>query len=198
VGLVSRVKNVEKGFNLIETLLALVVIVAISAGAVIVSHHVEKNHLKASESTSKTTTQTTPPSSQSTASVLSQNATNSSRKTDVAEILAAVNEYISNNNGTLPKSTATGSTANALLVCDTHCTASNSSKASLGFYTPPKVVFHAYASSLTIPDDSTVYIVTGATCSANNSIGTPVNSVSTLALYALQNGSSITQQCQVS
>lgn len=194
----SRLKNGEKGFNLIETLLALVIIVLISWGALVVAHHAEKKHLKASESTSSTTAKTTPSRSQSTASVLSQNAANSSRKNDVAAILAGVNEYISNNNGTLPKTTATGSTANTLLVCDTHCTASNSSKVSLGFYTPPKVIFHAYASNLTIPDDSTVYIVTGATCSPNNTIGTPVSGVSTLALYALQAGSGITQECQSS
>lgn len=192
----SRVKNSEKGFNLIETLLALIIIVVVSYGAVVVAHHIRTNHLKTNESTATTTK--TAQSSQDTANVLSQNAANSSRKNDVAAILAAVNEYISNNNGTIPKTTATGSTANTLLICDTHCTSSNSSKANLAFYTPAEVTFHSYASNLTIPDDKTVYIVTGATCNPNNTIGTPVEAVSSLTLYALQNGSGIKPQCQVS
>jgi len=191
---VNRRTSNEGGFNLLETILALILIVVVCSIAISVADHIHSEHMKARETTAKTTTRSP---AQSTGSVLSQNAANNARKNDAAAILATVSEYLVNNNGTLPKTTATGATANKLLICDTHCNSGNSSSASLDFYTPAKVTFQSYASNLTIPNDNTVYIVTGATCSPHNTIGTPVNSTSTLVLYALQNGSGMTQQCQV-
>jgi hypothetical protein len=130
---------------------------------------------------------------------VSQNADNTKRQQDASIILSAINEYISNNNGALPRTASQGSTSHTLLLCSGTCTSSNSSTANLGFYSSSKVSFHAYTSNLTVPDNETVYIVNQATCTNDSTIGTQATSgISTVVLYAAQDSSSIKQQCQAS
>jgi hypothetical protein len=133
-----------------------------------------------------------------TSNNISQNTNNTARQQDASTILSAINEYISNNNGALPQTASPGTTSHTLLLCSGSCTSSNSSSAKLGFYSPTKVSFRAYASNLVAPDDETVYIVNGATCTNDSAIGTQSSGVSEVVIYASQNGSDIKQQCQAS
>ena len=133
---------------------------------------------------------------------LQRNSRNTSRKSDVANILAAVNEYVSNNNGTLP---TTCSGTNPVQVGP----AATGSQAKVGYYTGGCVtsgvasgqveILAAYSAiaALNAANKDYVIIVPAAQCSGG---GTTAGGARQLAaVYEIENGSaSYAPQCQES
>ena len=131
---------------------------------------------------------------------LQRNAANTSQKNDVAMVVSAVSNYVSHHNGMLPTTTVPDSTAGTLDICGAGCTDSNKVTVTLSYFksTTTAVLFHSYASNLTVPDSETLYIVDNAACKSGNSgIGTQTSSgtVSAAFLYASTSGSGLVQQC---
>ncbi len=127
---------------------------------------------------------------------LQRNAHNTSIKNDVAGILAGMNEYSDNNNGTLP--TAAGTVANSKfkLGPNTTCAATdNCVTVKVGYV--DTVSSPTSAVSTTAPALGTVKIFTKATCAGTND-NTPTGGGSGrqfVAFYTLEGGS---VQCQAS
>jgi len=131
---------------------------------------------------------------------LQRSSRNTQRKNDAAAISGAVANYISNNGGSLPSVTNPDANANTIDICAAAACpgAANKETAKLGYYanTTVAVSFHAYAANLTVPDASTVYIVAQHGCnSSNTGLDATVNPRTAAILYALENGSTTTQQC---
>jgi TM2 domain-containing membrane protein YozV len=129
---------------------------------------------------------------------LQQNARNIERTADVKAIAAGISLYESNSSGKLPASIAEGPSIKDLDICGTSCT-SGSSTGKLSFFSAANIQFHGYKDNLTVPNDSTVYIVEDATC---NSVTNALQSVSgnqnsVAILYSTESPPhGIKQQCQ--
>lgn len=120
---------------------------------------------------------------------LQRNSRNTQRKNDVSSVLAAVSNYISNNGGTLPTTTAASGTD---VVIKTGVTGANTETAKLGFYAPANVTI-ATAAPATFPDEKSVVVVTGFNCNGTNTdigVATPRTAA---ALYTIESG---VKQCQ--
>lgn len=168
-------------------LLSVIVLVFIIFIVLLVSHH-----SKPAQKTLRTTSAPT-----NILSPLQINARNVSRKNDVSSILSGIAEYISNNNGTLPFSTAQGSKYNTLSICGSDCSSTYSSTITLQYYPnkPSVVSFRNYVANLKVPNADTVYIVAGASCnSASTALGaTQPRNVA--VLYGIEQNNSFVQQC---
>lgn len=124
---------------------------------------------------------------------LQRNAHNTSAKNDVSGLLGAMNEYVNNNNGTVPtKVTANGQNAvqfGGATACGT--AGANCSDAKIGYYTSGQVTLST-AFTNAFPA-SGVKIVENATCNGNTpAAGTGRNYV---ALFTLEGGA---QECTAS
>jgi prepilin-type N-terminal cleavage/methylation domain-containing protein len=131
---------------------------------------------------------------------LERNAHNTSAKNDVSSVLAGMNEYVNNNNGTLPIAQASlgsgttgyiGDNGNALTCSGTTSTV-NCAQVKVGYYDASKVSIVTTApSTLTLGN---VYIVLGASCNGNAvSAGTSPRGYA--ALYLLEGNA---KECQAS
>lgn len=122
---------------------------------------------------------------------LQRNARNTSRKSDASNTLAAINTYVSNNNGTAPSSQANITSAIG--------------SAKLGYYTAANVFYSA-----TIPTASTtsgatgtnaivttesVSFVPGATCNGNTPTTTGASARAYAVVYEVETGGTPTEQC---
>lgn len=123
-------------------------------------------------------------------------AQNNAREVDANEIVAAMGNYISNYNGTLPQSVGSES-ATVLDICAARCD-ENKTTADLRYYKPGAVSLQAYAAGLTVPDAQTIYVVNGATCNqAKDGLGGKVSTgqVAVVVLYGLAASSGVQQKC---
>jgi len=127
---------------------------------------------------------------------LTQNAGDVARKTDVAQILAGISNYVASHSGNLPDQTAAGNGPDTILLCGGRCTPASEMPVSLSHYknTPQAVSFHAYAKDLKVPDAETVYIVGNTSCNGD-SLGATNQPSRAAVLFASPNGSSLKQQC---
>ncbi len=148
---------------------------------------------------------------------LQRSARNTQRKNDVAGIASAIANYIDNNGGTLPTSTAPSGTTTVLI--GTGCTTGgagtgsctgNSESVKLGYYVPSKVQYYSGTNAAANDNIATlgvtgaagttnyseyVLIVNGWTCnSANTALGSP-NDRTAAVLYQLE-GAGNSYECQ--
>lgn len=124
---------------------------------------------------------------------LQRNAHNTSAKNDVAGLLGAVNEYVNNNNGSVPATAASlGTSSNNTATVGGSGT--NTAEAKLGYFTPDKVSIVNYTSGVTQSGDQTrVVIVLGASCDGLNAESAASRNY--VALFTLEGGA---KQCQAS
>lgn len=129
---------------------------------------------------------------------LQRSSRNTQRKNDAAAIGGAIANFISNNGGTLPGSAGTDSTdANSVDFCaGATCPSAtaNFEVAKLGIYLPANVTLGSSAAPGN-QTNSTVYVDKGYSCNSTNT-GVGAASTRTAAiLYAIESGSSVSQQC---
>jgi prepilin-type N-terminal cleavage/methylation domain-containing protein len=128
---------------------------------------------------------------------LQRNSRNTQRTNDAGNILSSMSEYVGNNNGRLPATTAAGGTSgtgNTLTVGDTN---SNQLSVNLGYYDAADIDIVDYTSGMTnttTTDSATV--VKQAHCS-DSTIGDPVDGTtrSVVIIYTLEEDS---KQCRES
>jgi prepilin-type N-terminal cleavage/methylation domain-containing protein len=128
---------------------------------------------------------------------LQRNSRNTQRKDDVAGALAAVSEFVSNNNGTLP--TVACGAGNPYSMSTGTCASPTGSKAEFkqGYYTAPPAVtaVGSYTVPGAVPD--TLAIVTNAKCNAtNNPTATGASTRGVVAVYGLDSGGALVWACQ--
>lgn len=118
---------------------------------------------------------------------LQRNARNTSRKQDVANIMAGISEYVNNNNGNLPGGkTDSGNT----LTFTAQGGGGNTVPVSLGFYAPSDVSLTFYTSGMT--NNSTVdnvRLITEAKCDPDDTdVGEPIagSDRSIIAMYRVE------------
>jgi len=121
---------------------------------------------------------------------LQRNAHNTSAKNDVSGILGGVNEYVNNNNGSLPAGVS--GSGNALTI-GTAASGINTAAVKLGYYDAGNVTLVTTVG--TAPTVGNVQIVLKASCSGNAPV---VNSATTprgyAAWFALEGGAVVCQQ----
>jgi prepilin-type N-terminal cleavage/methylation domain-containing protein len=126
---------------------------------------------------------------------LQRNARNTQRSTDAGNILSAVTEFVSNNNGNLPADGGTSGTGNALTIGGT---GSNTIPVNLGYYTAANISIASLAAGTTNGTNTTttdtIVVMKRAACSTTN-IGTPV-SASTRSLVILYTLETDAKQCR--
>lgn len=124
---------------------------------------------------------------------LQRNSRNTQRTNDVANILGAVGEYVSNNNGQLPDpgeaSAKTGD--NTVLIIGDAAT-SNEVEVSLGYYEAGDITL---ADSVDVVTADTVRVITSAMCNGTTATTTGAPSRGYVASYMLETNS---QQCRES
>src|SRR5579859_1056694 len=125
---------------------------------------------------------------------LQSNARNQQRKSDVANLLAGMNEYVNDNQGTLPDTIAIAADGTTTF-SQASGAGSNVQGAKVGFYkTTANVTITATVSNTTpatAPTDKVV-IITGATCTANQAVAG--SSRAFAATYWIEPGN--VEQCQ--
>ena len=154
---------------------------------------------------------------------LQRSARNTQRKNDVGGIATAVANYIDNNGGTLPDSTAPSGSSTTNVLIGTGCSTAtnsctgNSETVKLGYYAPGHVVFYpngpgGTASPAPAANDNIsallsaasvtstnyqeyVLIVDGYACNSTNTGIGNANTRTAAVLYALE-GSGNTYECQ--
>jgi prepilin-type N-terminal cleavage/methylation domain-containing protein len=111
---------------------------------------------------------------------LQRNSRNTQRKNDISNMVAAINEYTTNNSGVAPTSAATLTTALA------------NNKYAYYNATPPA----AYnAGALANPNNDTVTVAIGAKCSAGDAVAGSARAIA--LLYSIEaNGGTNTKACQ--
>ncbi len=124
---------------------------------------------------------------------LQRNARNTQRRTDAGNLLSAVSEYVSNNDGGIPAAQANlGSGNSATLGTGTGI---NTVQIKLGYYTANNlsVATQGTYGAENKTDKDTMVVVTAATCSGNNpAAGSPRNFV---IVYTLESDA---KQCRAS
>jgi hypothetical protein len=129
------------------------------------------------------------------ATTVPRSAPHPTRQRDINSIVAALGKYINAHPGQAPSSTK--AEAQKLLICGKKCGAHKTS-ATLSVYDPSHVKFHKYAKGLSVPDASTVYIVSGATCQKDRgSIGGHAHGKHPfpVLLYDLPSSSGVRHKC---
>lgn len=123
---------------------------------------------------------------------LQRNSRNNQRTTDVANILGAVGEYVSNNNGQLPDTDAIGAKGTDNTVVVIGGDGDNQVEVNLGYYEASKILLKSTVEDV---DQETVRIVTAATCDGTGASKTGAPSRGYVASYMLETNS---QQCRES
>jgi Tfp pilus assembly protein PilV len=184
----KTLKN-QKGFTLIEALLIILILVVIGGIGYMVYHN---DHKTKAVTTSNTAAKAT--TSRSSASQVTENSDNAVRANDANSLLAAFSNFQANNEGAPPTTVTAAGSSTAYLCASTTCDSTNSSVVNLGFYKPQNISI-SIGEHLTVPDDKTVYISGAAGCVNKTTAEHTNDAASTVVLYALQNGNTITQQC---
>lgn len=114
---------------------------------------------------------------------------------DVNLVAGAVGQYAAANNA-LPGRLAESN--GSLVLCGATCTSSAYEVGGFNVYQPSNIKLVAYVPNLTVPSQSTMYLVSGAKCAGNGAIG-GVNTAprSMVILFAAVNGSSAAPRCVV-
>ncbi len=161
--------------------IALIALVILGGAAYFALHKTSKTPLASSSSTKPVVT------------TLPQNKANAERQNDAAEILSALNEYTSNNNGLLPTS-ATSVGAHSLELCGTNC--SNAASVNLSYYLASNVTFKPYSPNLEVINADQLYLVDGASCASSSSIGGQTSPRDAVAIFGIEQSDGIGHLCQ--
>jgi len=114
---------------------------------------------------------------------------------DVNTVGGAVGQYALAN-GTLPTHLAVGDANNQLVMCNNICDPATSQISTLQVYGAPGVAIRPYAADLSVPDDKSMYLVPGASCTSRMGIGRPnSNPRSMVILYADKTDKGLRQHC---
>jgi type IV pilus assembly protein PilA len=138
---------------------------------------------------------------------LQRNSRNTQRKNDVAAILAAVNEFSNNNNGTLPNSAvAWTNTGGSLTV--TGAAGTTSSQGRVGYYNTgigtangnvSKVAAATATAAGTLDTNTEDYVIVSTGTECNGAASQIGSARSVTAVYEIENGGgTYAQQCQQS
>lgn len=161
-----KLKNQEKGFTIIEVLIVLAI-----AGLIMLVVFLAVPSLQ-------------------------RNSRNSQRKSDVSNMLAAVSEFSTNNNGRLPSTFATATSSL------TGATGTTPSEVNLGFYDPATDVSVGPATlavdTAAESADSRLQVRTGMKCNGAVLTATGATSRSVAVLYYIETSGSPAPQCQES
>lgn len=147
----TKVKNQEKGFTIIEVLIVLAI-----AGLIMLVVFLA-------------------------VPALQRNSRNTQRKADVQALLGAISEYQSNNNGSMP-TTSAQVTGNARL----------------GFYATTEVTFASGATLTTASPQNVVDIRTGVKCNGGGVTTTGASSRNVAAVYYVETSTGTQAVCQES
>lgn len=124
---------------------------------------------------------------------LQRNAHNTSIKNDVAGVLGAMNEYVNNNNGSVPATQATLITGTKASVGASCATAgSNCANANVGYLTSGSIVSAIPSAA---PALGKVTVIETAVCNGNTPTATGATSRNYAAYFQLEGGA---VQCQAS
>lgn len=115
---------------------------------------------------------------------LQRNSRNTQRKSDVQNMLGALNEYTNNNSGVLPKDQATLNTA--------------LDNGKYGFYNATSPVATYHAGSFTNPNNDTVHVVFGAKCNNGDATNAGASPRQVAVLYSVESSSGLQKACQES
>jgi hypothetical protein len=170
---------------MLELLIVIFVVIAIGAAGFLVDKHFKGKGSKVIQSSQKVEAPTQ-----------AQMAQNDNRAQDAGYIAAGLSDFEANNEGQFPGALSPGDQPDTLFICSSDCSSANSTSVDLNYYEPKDISIHAYVAGLGVPNDSTLYIVEGASCSSAYSLGKQTNGRGFAVLYAVQNGSSVLQECQ--
>lgn len=123
---------------------------------------------------------------------LQRNSRNTQRKNDVQALLGAISDYEANNNGSLP---ATGNATISGSSVTIGAATSAQATANLGYYSSGTVTIQTTAPA-GVPNNDTVLLVEGYTCSGNSPTTTGANRRSIAAYYSIEPNT--TAQCVAS
>jgi len=128
---------------------------------------------------------------------LQRNARNTQRREDVGNILSAVSEYVSNNNGAVPTAVS-GGTASAINIGA--ASGVNTVTVNLGYYdaSGTNITFAAgssYGTPANATTTDTLVLITGAVCAGNNATNANASARSVVVIYTLENS---VKQCRAS
>jgi type II secretory pathway pseudopilin PulG len=185
----SKIQKKSNGFTIVESLVILVILLAISLASYYVGRHSNNNKTTSASTASTSTSSSATPSS-------AQVAANTSRQNDASAVMAGVDQYI-NNNLVSPSKVSAGS-SKVLDICGSDCSSSSTVTVNLNYFAASAVSMHSYSSSLTNTNPQKVYIVQNASCNTalDNLISPNSGRKFNLAvLYALQEGSGVAQKC---
>jgi hypothetical protein len=114
---------------------------------------------------------------------------------DVNLVAGAVGQYAAANDA-LPENLAESN--GSLVLCGSTCTSSAYEVGGFNVYQPADIKLIPYAPNLTVPSQSTMYLVPGAKCASDGAIGA-VNSAprSMVILFATVSGTSTAPRCVV-
>jgi hypothetical protein len=116
------------------------------------------------------------------------------RRNGVNDLVSKLNDYLNNNNGTMPAKIVIQDTHHMLL-CDATCSTDAATKVTLGIDVSG-VELHQYRADLKVPNDQAIYVVPGAACNQKKTDLTTASSRSIAILYQAQTGSkTFTQEC---
>ncbi len=118
---------------------------------------------------------------------LQRNSRNTQRRNDVAKLLAAVQEYANNNNGSVPTATGVFNTQFA------------STQVTTGFYQTANIAWLYQASAAAVPQPATISDVTianNAFCSNNAAVATGASTRTIVGVFNIESSSGArVQQC---
>lgn len=122
--------------------------------------------------------------------------TNQQRQTlDVNTLGGAVGQYVIENNQTLPERVSPAPDGSSVVLCGKTCDPNTWQVSALQAYKPSDVRLVHYATGLAVPEASTMYIVSGATCKKGTLTDQGIRPLSMAILYATQNDSTLQQHC---
>lgn len=129
---------------------------------------------------------------------LQRSSRNTQRKNDVAAVLSAVSNYISNNNGQLPQSAGVGSNSQ-YLICGANCKSGNTESAKLGYYQDTSGIITVTSTPPSKwPDTNHIVILTGYTCDSTSGTlpqKSDQQARTAVALYEIEGGSNGVNEC---
>ena len=114
---------------------------------------------------------------------------------DVNLVAGAVGQYAAANN-VLPQKLAVSN--GSLVLCGPTCTSSAYEVGGFNVYQPSDIKLVSYAPNLTVPSQTTMYLVPGAKCASNGAVGAANPAPrSMVILFAAVNGSTTAPRCVV-
>lgn len=115
---------------------------------------------------------------------------------DVNLVAGAIGQYVAANDALPERLSST--TGGGLILCGVSCDAVTNTVSGLSAYQPTDIRLMNYVPNLVAPNQQIMYLVPGAKCRSNGSLGDPNPTPhSMVILYVAETGSTTTPQCLV-